>query len=169
MNGFAHPDKKFRFSPDWTAFKPAGFAPAGFPAGLPELPDHWAVIEEATDEMPFRMVTAPARHYLNSSFTETPTSIRREQRPTVMLHPDDASELGVTEGDTVRIGNLRGDVLIHVETLNGIQRGVVIVESVWPNHAFIEGKGINVLTGSDPVAPVGGAAFHDNRVWIRAD
>ncbi len=116
-----------------------GFAPAGFPAGLPELPDHWAVIEEATDEMPFRMVTAPARHYLNSSFTETPTSIRREQRPTVMLHPDDASELGVTEGDTVRIGNLRGDVLIHVETLNGIQRGVVIVESVWPNNAFIEG------------------------------
>ena len=169
LNGFAHPDKKFRFSPDWTAFKPAGFAPAGFPAGLPELPDHWAVIEEATDELPFRMVTAPARHYLNSSFTETPTSIRREQRPTVMLHPDDASELGVTEGDTVRIGNLRGDVLIHVETLNGIQRGVVIVESVWPNHAFIEGKGINVLTGSDPVAPVGGAAFHDNRVWIRAD
>ena len=71
------------------------------------------------------------------------------------------------EDDTVRIGNHRGNVLIHVELLSGVQRGVVIVESIWPNHAFIEGKGINVLTGSDPVAPVGGAAFHDNRVWIR--
>ncbi|GIS88555.1 MAG: hypothetical protein CM1200mP18_12650 [Gammaproteobacteria bacterium] len=39
--------------------------------------------------MPFRLVTAPARHYLNSSFNETPTSIRREKQPTVMLHPDD--------------------------------------------------------------------------------
>ena len=29
------------------------------------------------------------------------------------------------------------------------------------------GKGINVLTGADPVAPVGGAAFHDTRIWIR--
>ena len=167
LNGFAHADKKFRFSPDWTAFRPNGFGPAGFTQGLPEFPDHWAVIEEANEEMPFRMVTAPARHYLNSSFTETPTSIRREQRPSVMLHPDDADDLGVSEGDTVRIGNHRGNVLIHVELLSGVQRGVVIVESIWPNHAFIEGKGINVLTGSDPVAPVGGAAFHDNRVWIR--
>ena len=49
-----------------------------------------------------------------------------------------------------------------------MQRGVVIVESIWPNHAFEEGKGINVLTGADAVAPVGGCAFHDNRIWIRA-
>jgi hypothetical protein len=23
------------------------------------------------------------------------------------------------------------------------------------------------LTGADPVAPVGGAAFHDNHIWIQ--
>ena len=39
-------------------------------------------------------------------------------------------------------------------------------ESIWPSHAFADGKGINVLTGADPIAPVGGAAFHDNRIWI---
>ena len=27
----------------------------------------------------------------------------------------------------------------------------------------------NVLTGADAVAPYGGAAFHDNRVWLRKD
>jgi hypothetical protein len=41
------------------------------------------------------------------------------------------------------------------------------VESIWPNRAFAGGKGINVLTGADPVAPVGGAAFHDTRIWIQ--
>ena len=35
------------------------------------------------------------------------------------------------------------------------------------NDAVGDGKGSNVLTGADPGAPVGGAAFHDNRVWIR--
>ena len=35
--------------------------------------DHWTVIEEATQEMPYRLVTAPVtRHYLNSSFTRNP-------------------------------------------------------------------------------------------------
>ena len=29
------------------------------------------------------------------------------------------------------------------------------------------GEGINVLTGADAAAPYGGAAFHDNRVWLR--
>ena len=76
--------------------------------------------------------------------------------------------LGVEEGDTVRLGNDRGEVRLHAECFDGLQRGVAIVESIWPNHAFIDGKGINALTGADPVAPVGGAAFHDNRIWIQA-
>ena len=75
--------------------------------------------------------------------------------------------LGVEEGDTVRLGNGRGEVRVHAECFDGLQRGVAIVESIWPNHAFIDGKGINVLTGAAPVAPVGGAAFHDNRIWIQ--
>jgi hypothetical protein len=48
-----------------------------------------------------------------------------------------------------------------------VREGVVIVEGIWPNAAFEEDVGINVLTGADPIAPVGGAAFHDNRIWIR--
>mgnify|MGYP001297809392 CR=1 FL=1 len=167
-NGFSHPDGKFRFSPDWSALQPQGFGPASFFQSIPELPDHWNVIEEATDAMPYRLVTAPARHYLNSSFTETPTSIRREDRPSVKIHPDDATDLGIGNHSKVRIGNERGDLLIRAEIFDGLQRGVVIVESIWPNHAFEEGIGINVLTGADPVGPVGGAAFHDNRVWIEA-
>ena len=164
LDGFAHPDGKFRFAPDWESLKPRGFAGA---AGMPPLPDHWESIEEATAAMPYRLVTAPARHFLNSSFTETPTSRRREGRPTVMMHPDDMGELDVSGESVVELGNDRGRVRIHVEAFAGLQRGVVVVESIWPNHAFMDGLGINALTGADPAAPVGGAVFHDNRVWIR--
>lgn len=85
-----------------------------------------------------------------------------------MIHPEDAQALGITTGDKVRLGNNRGELQIHAQIFDGVPRGVVIVESIWPNAAFDGGMGINVLTGADPVAPVGGAAFHDNRIWIRA-
>jgi hypothetical protein len=52
---------------------------------------------------------------------------------------------------------------------DGIKPGIVIVESVWPNGAFEEGIGINLLTSAEPAAPDGGAVFHDTAVWIRPE
>jgi hypothetical protein len=57
-------------------------------------------------------------------------------------------------------------VRLHATLFEGVQRGVLISEGLWPNHAFPDGKGINTLTGADAPAPFGGAAFHDNHVWI---
>jgi hypothetical protein len=57
-------------------------------------------------------------------------------------------------------------VTLHARHFDGLRRGVLVSEGLWPNAAFPDGNGINSLTGADPVAPFGGAAFHDNRVWI---
>lgn len=164
LNGFKTPSGKFRFAPDWAAFKFARFGP-GKP--MPRFPDHWEVIEAADPEHPFRLVTAPARNYLNTSFTETPTSRKKEGRPTVKVHPADAARLGIADAERVRLGNRRGSVVLHAELFEGLQPGVLVSESIWPNAAFEEGIGINALTGADPGAPEGGAAFHDNAVWLR--
>jgi anaerobic selenocysteine-containing dehydrogenase len=160
LNGFAHRDRRFRFAPDW-----AGQGPLF--AGMPALPDHWTVIDEATPEHPFRLVTAPARNFLNTSFTETPTSKKQEGRPEVMIHPRDLKALGAAGGQPVRLGNRRGSVVVHAVSFDGLQPGVVVVESVWPNRAFVEGVGINVLVSADAGAPFGGAVFHDTAIWIR--
>ena len=165
LDGFAHSGGKFRFAPDWSGFSRARFGPRN-PAP-PRLPDHWQVIEAADGEHPYRLVTAPARNYLNTSFTETPTSIAREKRPSLLIHPDDAAALGLKAGDAVRLGNRRGSVVVHAEPFEGLQPGVVVVESVWPNAGYVEGIGINALTGADPGTPTGGAAFHDTAIWIR--
>jgi len=166
-NGFAWPDGKFRFKPDWPTvpFRSPGLS--GPVDGLPQLPDHWTVIEEADEDHEFRLATSPARNFLNSTSTETPTSLGREQRPTVMIHPDDAAALSIADGDKVILGNQRGEVRIHAKTFEGVRRGVLIAESIWPNEAYEDDRGINTLTGADPIAPYGGAAFHDNRVWIK--
>jgi anaerobic selenocysteine-containing dehydrogenase len=160
LDGFGHPDGRFRFRPDWSAL-------GADHARMPSLPDHAALIDEATESRPFRLVTAPARHYLNTSFTETPTSRRYERRPHVMIHPRDLSDIGAESGSRLRLGNDHGSVVVHARAFDGVQRGVVVVESVWPNSAFDEGAGINVLTSADPGPPGGGAVFHDTAVWIR--
>jgi anaerobic selenocysteine-containing dehydrogenase len=166
LHGFGHREGKFHFSPNWKKVPLKNDGLMGPWESMPLFPDHWEVIEEANDAFPFRLVTAPARSFLNSSFTETPGSRKKEGEPGLMLHPDDAARLGVTAGDIVRVSNRRGRVELRASLFDGLRRGVVIAEGIFPNAAHIGGEGINVLTGSDPVAPYGGAAFHDNRVAI---
>jgi anaerobic selenocysteine-containing dehydrogenase len=167
LTGFNWPDGKFRFKPDWDNVPFRSPYKSGPVAAMPALPDHWTSIEEQDAEHPFRLATSPARGFLNSTFNETPTSLAQEERPTVMIHPDDAREYGIGDGDYVVLGNTRGQVRLHARLFDGVRRGVLIAESIWPNAAYEDGCGINTLTGADPVAPYGGAAFHDNKVWIR--
>lgn len=167
-HGFGYPDGKFRFKPEWpTVPFPRREGVMGPVNDIPSLPDHWDVIEEADEGHPFRLATSPSRNFLNSTFTETPTSLKREKRPEVMIHPEDAAAAGVSDGDLVTLGNARGQVRIHAKLFEGVRRGVVIAESIWPNSAHVDGRGINMLTGADTIAPFGGAAFHDNRVWLQ--
>ena len=166
IKGFHWPDRKYRFKVDWQHV-PFGGELSGPWRDMPNLPDHWAVNENPDEGHPFKLATSPSRSFLNSTFNETPSSLMREVRPTVMVHPQDAARLDIADGDKVVLGNARGQVRLHAKYFIGIQRGVLISEGIWPNHAFEDGKGINTLTGADAPAPYGGAAFHDNRVWLK--
>ena len=167
LDGFPWPDGKFRFKPDWPNVPFRSPYKSGPINEMPRLPDHWSSIEQSEAEHPFRLATSPARGFLNSTFNETPTSLNQERRPTVMIHPDDARMYGIGEGDYVVLGNERGEVHLYAKLFEGVHRGVLIAESIWPNSAYADGRGINTLTGADPIAPYGGAAFHDNKVWLR--
>lgn len=168
LDGFNWPDGKFRFKPDWTKVPAPRSGLFGPHETMPALPDHWTAIETADERHPFRLATSPARNFLNSSFTETPTSAQKEGgRPELFIHPQDAAASGIEDGMLVAIGNSRGTVRLHARLYDGVRRGVLIAESIWPNASFVDGRGINTLTGADQVAPYGGAAFHDNRVWLR--
>ena len=87
----------------------------------------------------------------------------------MIIYPPDAATLNIAEGCVRQIGNDRGQIFIHAKFFEGVKRGVLVVESLWPNKSYIGGIGVNSLTGGDSVAPVGGVAFHDNAVWIKAD
>ncbi|HYM74196.1 MAG TPA: molybdopterin oxidoreductase family protein [Stellaceae bacterium] len=160
LDGFGHLDRKFHFRARWSSV-------GRDHAALPELPDHVAIIDDGDPERPFRMVPAPSRSFLNTSFNNTPSGIAREGRPSALVHPEALAKLGLGDGDRIRIGNDKGSVVVHARAFDGLQPRVVVVEGVWPNAAFEEGIGINLLTSADPGLPHGGAVFHDTSVWLR--
>ena len=160
LDGFPSSDGKFHFRPDWRAVGP-------YHAGMQTLPVHRENIEQATNVFPFRLVVPPARNFLNTTFTETPGSRTREGEPRALVHREDAVRLGIADGTTVEVGNQRGQVRLKARLENTARPGVVIVEGNWPSTAYLDGVGINVLIGADPVPPNGGAAFHDTAVWLR--
>ncbi|SDG51902.1 molybdopterin-dependent oxidoreductase [Propionivibrio dicarboxylicus] len=160
LDGFGHPDGRFRFAPDWAARGAGG-------AAMPAFPDHQAVIDAATPAKPFRLVAAPARTFLNTTFTETPTSRAKEGRPTVKVHPEICRTLDLADGEIVALGNALGSVRLHVEICDGMQPTTLIVESQWPNAAFLDGIGINTLISAEPGYPAAGAVYHDTAVWLR--
>lgn len=158
-NGFPTPDGRFRFRPDWASLGPDH-------AVMPKLPDHMPVTDEVRPDKPYRLVAAPARQFLNSTFTEMPTSRKREGRPTALIAPEVMTQLSIADGDPVRLGNDRGSVTLHALAREGQHADTIVVESIWPNRHWQGGIGINLLIGADPAPPAGGAAIHDTAVWL---
>ena len=134
---------------------------------MPKLPDHMPLDRRADAAQPFRLVAAPSRQFLNSTFTEMPTSRKREQRPTALMHPDDMAQLGLADGDLVRLGNERGSVL---RPRQGARRPAARRRSSsrasGRTATWAEGIGVNLLLSADPAPPNGGAVIHDTAVWL---
>ena len=163
LDGFGHADGRFRFRADWRALGDA----QGL---LPALPDWTPLVDAATDERPMRLVTAPARQFLNTTFTETPSARKREGRPQALIAAADGARFGIADGAWMRLGNARGEVVLHARHVEGQAPGTIVVESIWPAEAFGgAADGINTLTSDEPALPAGGAVFHDTAVWIRPE
>ena len=161
LDGFGHADKRFHLMPDWSAQGPDA-------SGMPRFPDHWPVIDMADDEHPFRLVAAPARQFLNTTFAETAESRRVEGEPRALMHPLDLADGELADGSLVTLANQLGAVSLRACAFDGVQRGTVVVESLWLNADFTGGVGINALISAEPGKPNGGAVYHDTAIRVVA-
>ena len=136
---------------------------------MPKLPDHFAIIDESDDAASVPPGRRAGAQLPEHQLHRDPDLQRKEERPTALVHPEDAARLGIGAGDRVRLGNGRGSVVVHALLRDGQQQGVLVVESIWPNAAFEEGIGINALISAEAAPPGGGAVFHDTAVWLRPE
>ena len=86
----------------------------------------------------------------------------------MLMHPNDAAQYGIHDGEAIEVGNKQGAINLHAKFFDGLLPGVVVIESLWGNADFPGGLGVNVLVSDEPGKPDGGAVFHDTAVWVKA-
>jgi len=136
-----HPGTKFlhqgRFSRGKGLFTPIEYKP---PA---EMPD---------EEYPFQLTTGRVHaHYHTGTMTRNSPSLEREIKECYLeMHPLDAVDLGVADGDWVVVASRRGSVSTRAKLTRGAGRKIVFM----PFH-FVESRA-NILTNPifDPIAKI---------------
>jgi predicted molibdopterin-dependent oxidoreductase YjgC len=108
--------------------------------------------EQIDQEFPFWLTTGRMGfHYHTRTMTGVSPSLQKEAVEGYMeINPFDAAELGIEEGESVKVVSRRGEIQTRARLTFGVGRKVVFI----PFH-FVEGAA-NVLTNTalDPVAKI---------------
>jgi anaerobic selenocysteine-containing dehydrogenase len=117
--------------------------------------------DPATPEFPLTLISPASDKTISSTLGEIP---RPEVR--LLMHPDDAAERGIGEGDDVRIFNALGEVRCKVNIGGWIRRGIVsLPKGIWRKHTA-NGYTGTVLVPDTLTDLGGGACFNDARVQV---
>jgi anaerobic selenocysteine-containing dehydrogenase len=140
--------------------------------GLDPLPNYVPPRESAETapelaaRYPIQLLSPPANSFLNSSFSHLPSFLKSERRPIVEINPEDAARRQISDGDTVRVWNDRGQCQLIAHISTRVKPGVAVALSIWWNKLSPGGANINRTT-SQALTDIGaGATFYDNLVEI---
>lgn len=146
-------------------FVSARMAEAGLDPVAGYTPPHEAVAADPAlaRAYPFALVTPADHYFLNSTFAGVPRQQRRSGRATLLIHPDDATPLGIAGGDRVRVANARGAFEAVADLTDRVRPGVVVsTKGRWPDG----GSTVNAVVAERDSDMGGGAVFHDTRVQV---
>ena len=136
---------------------------------IPPIPT-WFAPNDDTKRFPLSLCTPKSRARTHSIHGNQ-ERLGRVDPDTVWMHPDDAVERGIVDGQNVRVFNDIGATVLPAEVTDRIARGVVsIKEGAWytPGADGADSRGCaNVLT-TDRSAACGATTYNTNQVEIAA-
>ena len=130
--------------------------------GLPPLPD-WQPDPAEPAQASLRLLTAPGYFQSHTAFSGVAFLREREGAPCAVLHPADALDRGLTDGQMVRLHNARGQVSLRLQVRDEVQPGVVLVPGQRPDEDAQSGT-VNMLCG-DGYTDVGAGATYQS-TWL---
>ena len=164
---------------DGIAFPPCGEHPVQFVDVFPRTSDQKVqLVPEALDREgdvplytyrddprsgrhPLTLISPATEKLISSSLGE----LLVKEQP-LGLHPEDARERGIEEGDTVRVWNELGEVVTHARIDARLRRGVVqMSKGLWSHHTR-NGATANALAPDTLTDRAGGACYNDARVEV---
>jgi anaerobic selenocysteine-containing dehydrogenase len=141
--------------------------------GLDPLPGYVAPYENPTSSpelaqrFPLAIISPPARNYLNSTFVNVRSLRDAEGEPRLEIHPRDAAERGIADGDRVTVFNDRGSLELKARVTDRARPGVVVALSVWWRKLTSDGRNANELTHQRLTDLGRGATFYDCLVQVK--
>ncbi len=117
----------------------------------------------APADYPFQLANRRNRHSMNSWLNELPGLHPSGRHNDVVIHPDDAAALGISEGDRVRVSSPVGAIELAASVNARPRRGVVVIDHGWGSRIFDPrggsqpesyGANRNLLVDGGPVDPL---------------
>ncbi len=133
------------------------------------LADHVANYEppDPQSDCPLALVSPPTRHFLNSTFVNVPSLREEEVEPLLEMHPQDAAQRGLHDGEPVRVFNPRGSYQCKLQISDRARAGVVNALGVWWRKFCVDGHNVNQLTSQQLTDLGAGPTFYDCRVQVQ--
>lgn len=114
-------------------------------------------------DYPFQLANRRHRHSMNSWLNDLPSLHPSGKGTEVVIHPDDASRLGIADGDRVKVHSPVGAVELTAAISEQPRPGVIVIDHGWGSRVFDprggsapESFGINrnLLVDAGPVDPL---------------
>jgi anaerobic selenocysteine-containing dehydrogenase len=119
------------------------------------------------DDGRLTLLSGASHHFVSSSMANQPSLIAKAGTPFVELHPHDAAQRGIADGDTVLVESARGWCRLRAVVTDGVLPGVAVAPKGRWSHLSPDGRNVNWTT-SDALADLAGqSTFHSNRVTVR--
>lgn len=148
--------------------------------GLPPLPTYMP-LEEGFDgenrgsknkDYPLMFVSPPNHNFLNSTFANVEKHQSMEKEPTLQIHPQDAADRGIEDGQLVEAYNARGVYALKAVVTDLMLPGTVVSQGLWwnanPSETGTNKRRLaNALTSSRIADMGGGATFFSTTVEVR--
>ena len=111
---------------------------------------------EQAKAFPLELLARKADNFLNSTFSNVPSVQEMEEVGLLEISAPDARSRGITDCDTVRVFNRRGDILLKARVNGAVQPGLVSASLYWAKLSQ-QKRNINVLT-SEKLTDMGNSA-----------
>jgi formate dehydrogenase len=144
-----------------TADKRVHIAPAALVARARELLA--TPPPQASAGYPFQVGNRRHRHSMNSFLNELPGLHPGGKGSVVLVHPADAADLGINDGDLVRVYSPIGEVEVRATLSDRPRRGLIVLDHGWGSRIFDPhggsaaqsfGVNRNLLIDGEPVDPL---------------
>jgi anaerobic selenocysteine-containing dehydrogenase len=117
-----------------------------------QVPTHKAPFDDAAndpDAFPLRLLSPHSKWRIHSSYGNNAWMEELHGgKPPVLLHPDDARDRGIDDGDRIELINTRGRVVAWAKVTAAARPGTATLHEGWWPKYFAGGKGVNELTAS---------------------